>query len=208
MKILVMSDLHSRVNYFLIDDLVRKHNAGLVLLLGDLTNFGPPEKVLELKSKIVDIVAIPGNCDPPEVLNVIDKAGLINAHKRKIIINGLEIVGLGGSDRDFVNMGIYFDDDEAYKFLHENLTENSYLMLHQPPYGILDTVRTGNGGNKGIRKAIFEKRPKVVFSGHIHEARGIEEIDGIKFINPGAAKEGNYVIFDTETMKPEFLNFE
>ncbi|MGC8691579.1 MAG: metallophosphoesterase family protein [Thermoplasmata archaeon] len=208
MNILVMSDLHSRINYFIIDDLVKKHSAGIVFLLGDLTNFGPPEIVLDLKSGLVDVIAIPGNCDPVQVLDFIDRAKIINAHRKKIIIKNFEIVGLGGSDRDFVNMGIYFDDNDAYEFLSKNLTTNSYLLLHQPPYGILDTVRTGNGGNRGIRKAVFEKRPRVVFSGHIHEARGMEDINGIKFINPGAARDGNYAVFNTDTMNVEFLNFE
>lgn len=204
MRFLVLSDLHSFVTHFFIEELVQKHNLDATILLGDLTNFGPPEFVLDIYTDKVPVFAIPGNCDPPEVLNYIGK-NMINMHKNTYNLNNLHLVGLGGSDFNFINIGIGFTDEEAYDFLRSNLTKNSILLLHQPPYGILDTVRNGHAGNKGIRKAVDEIKPRVVMSGHIHEERGIYENKDTLFFNPGPAKEGYYAIFDSEKLKVELL---
>ena len=102
-------------------------------------------------------------------------------------------------------MGIGYSDEEAYKFLKENLKDDSVLMLHQPPYGILDTVKNGHAGNRGIKKAIDEKSPKVVMCGHVHEERGILEQNGTLFFNPGPTKDGYYAIFNYDDMKVDLL---
>jgi len=205
MKFLVLSDLHSTVTHHFIEELGNKHSVDAVILLGDLTNFGPAEFVMDIFTDSFPVLAIPGNCDPPEVLNYISKVNMINMHKNKINFNGIDLVGLGGSDFNFINMGIGYTDDEAYDFLVNNIDENTMLMLHQPPHGILDNIRNGHAGNRGIRKAVDERVPKVVMSGHIHEDRGIIKVKNTLFFNPGAAKDGYYAIFNTDALDVQLL---
>ena len=44
-------------------------------------------------------------------------------------------------------------------------------------------------GSTAIRALVEEYVPKVVLSGHIHEARGIVKEGGTLFMNPGPAKD-------------------
>ena len=65
------------------------------------------------------------------------------------------------------------------------------LTVHCPPYGTLDLTSVNrHAGSTAIAKLVQEFKPRVVLSGHIHEARGIVERDGTLFMNPGPAKDG------------------
>jgi Icc-related predicted phosphoesterase len=63
--------------------------------------------------------------------------------------------------------------------------DTDVLITHGPPMNILDQVaRGGNVGCEELRKVIFEKlNLKLHVFGHIHEAYGQAEIDGVKFVN-------------------------
>jgi Icc-related predicted phosphoesterase len=58
------------------------------------------------------------------------------------------------------------------------------LITHGPPFGILD--RTDNHEDVGcvdLLAAVQRIRPKLHLFGHIHEAHGMLERDGIRFVN-------------------------
>lgn len=58
------------------------------------------------------------------------------------------------------------------------------LITHGPAYGILDTILDGRQvGCQNLRDSIFQKKPKLVCFGHIHEARGLETHQNIQFVN-------------------------
>jgi predicted phosphodiesterase len=58
------------------------------------------------------------------------------------------------------------------------------LITHGPAFGLLDrTVSLMNVGCEDLLEAIARTRPKVHLCGHIHEAYGQVERDGIVFIN-------------------------
>ena len=63
--------------------------------------------------------------------------------------------------------------------------DTDILVVHGPPKGILDKVVRGaeHVGCELLRDRILEVRPKIVSFGHIHEDRGMIEIDGITYIN-------------------------
>lgn len=66
--------------------------------------------------------------------------------------------------------------------------DTDILITHGPPLGILDkTWRGQNVGCEELRKLILEEKKfqklKLHVFGHIHEDKGIKEIDGVKFIN-------------------------
>ncbi len=194
LKFLVLSDLHGRVNHYFIEELNVMYDFNAVMILGDITHFGPAKIVKDVSTKDITIFAIPGNCDPPEILNSMNESGIVNMHKNTFIFSDYKIVGLGGTDFNNVSMGIVFSDNEAFEFLNKNLDEKTILMLHQPPYGILDEINGKHVGNKGIRRAVDEKRPFVVMFGHIHENAGKYYDGKTLFFNPGPAKDGRYAI--------------
>ena len=44
-----------------------------------------------------------------------------------------------------------------------------------------------------MRRFIEDKEPFVVFCGHIHEAKGKDRIKNTIIVNPGPARDGDYV---------------
>ena len=74
------------------------------------------------------------------------------------------------------------------------IPENTDLLVtHSPPYGIRDTVVDGEKmksvGSTTLLTRIQAIRPKVVIFGHIHEAYGQIERDGITYINASHVNE-------------------
>lgn len=74
MKALIFSDIHGSENAMLrVDELIKKHNPDLIILLGDLLYHGPrndlplgyqPKGVIPLLNKYKDkIIAVRGNCE-------------------------------------------------------------------------------------------------------------------------------------------------
>jgi len=51
-------------------------------------------------------------------------------------------------------------------------------------------------GSSSVRQYIEERQPSVVFCGHIHEARGIDNIGNALVVNPGPARHNQCAIVD------------
>ncbi|MGC8497545.1 MAG: metallophosphoesterase family protein [Thermoplasmata archaeon] len=202
MKILALADLHSQVSYFYIEELISQHHPDLITILGDITDFGPSESASDLfMLNSTVILTIPGNCDPPAILKMMNCYNVINMHKNVFYFKGYRFVGFGGADISTINIGIAFTDLEAYDYLSNNLTEDSILLLHQPPYGFLDTLikdRSRHVGNKGVRAAIDKITPRLILVGHMHENQGILNDGNTVIVNPGAAKDRKYALVDLE----------
>ena len=77
------------------------------------------------------------------------------------------------------------------------------LVSHVPPYKILDKVtwkerpkewKCENVGSKILLKAIKKHKPKYVFCGHIHEAKGKKRVGKTEVYNVGCC--GDYLLLD------------
>ena len=91
-------------------------------------------------------------------------------------------------------------EEEIEAGLRPIMERGMALVVHCPPLGVLDLTSVNrHAGSVAIAKLIREFQPKVVLSGHIHEARGIVERDGILHMNPGPAKDGYSGIIELGT---------
>ncbi len=64
------------------------------------------------------------------------------------------------------------------------------LVTHGPPLGILDRVWGGDRvGCADLLERVRELQPKVHAFGHIHEGSGIEEREGITYVNASICDE-------------------
>ncbi len=74
------------------------------------------------------------------------------------------------------------------------------LMAHQPPVNTkIDQVSPGRHvGSKAVREFIEKRHPLICFSGHIHEAVGIDSIGGTKLVNPGPLRNGGYAFAEVD----------
>jgi Icc-related predicted phosphoesterase len=170
-----------------------------VLVLGDITDFGPNEVAEEILGPVERIIyAIPGNCDPLDLPDTISEVA-IDMHGKTANLDGFHLAGLGGSNITIFHTPFELEEDVIYKMLKPISKERMILMVHVPPFGINDMIPSGlNVGSPSVLKIVEEFRPILVLSGHIHEDHGVKHLDGTTFVNPGPAKDGMYAIVEVD----------
>lgn len=205
MIIVAVSDIHGDISA--IERLAPVlSQADLVLVSGDITNFGGRQEAAVVMNRLSKhshrLLAVPGNCDRPEVGAYLSEQGL-NIDARIVEIEGLSIIGLGGSLPCPGRTLLEYSEEEFGSALESayaqmNPQKPFVLVCHQPPYGTkVDRVLGGlYVGSRAIRKFIEERRPLACFCGHIHESSGEDRIGETKVINPGPLGRGRYVRAD------------
>lgn len=198
MKIVSVSDIHGfELAHPFLDRICEVLLPDLLVISGDITTFGPAsvaERVLRNLNCLC--AAIPGNCDPEEVMEIIDEF-CISLHGKRENINGIDFVGLGGSPKGTFGTPNELEDEEIDALLSETMVDRCVLVTHAPPRGINDLVPTGiRLGSAIVSEYVKRFKPVLVLSGHVHEARGIVEQDGTVFANPGPLKGGFVVRVD------------
>lgn len=201
MIILGFADIHGDVDSL-------KHiaepvsRADLVILAGDITNF----KGSDAAAKVVDtvsksgkrVLAVSGNCDLPEVDGLLERRG-INLHARAEMLDGIGIIGLGGSLVTPFRTPNEYSEEQLEAFLMAGLAALPsgvpfVLVSHQPPINTAcDRIGGGmNVGSRAVRNFIKAQKPLVCLTGHIHESTGTDWIMDTKIINPGRLSAGGY----------------
>jgi len=197
-RILMATDLHgSRAALDAIPAAIREHVPDVFLACGDITHFGKPASYVEdlFRRITLTTLAVPGNCDPPSLVGVLEGLG-VNLHMKKVKIAGETIVGLGGANPTPFGTPFEISEDEIWRGLEGIMEPRGILASHPPPYGHLDTVPgVGHVGSRAVARIVETYRPKAVLCGHIHEAAGIVQGD-VTMINPGAAKDGHLGLVD------------
>ncbi|MEI6841042.1 MAG: metallophosphoesterase [Methanomicrobiales archaeon] len=192
MDVLLLADLHGqfgKIDSFL--DL----GADAVFIAGDLTDMGPADSVEPLMSRIdVPCFVVPGNCDPKEILDVLEHSDSVCLHASQINLGKISIAGIGGSNPTPFKTPFEMTDKQIDDILHEIMpkldrTVHNVLLTHAPPYGTLDVINGEHVGSVSIQRHM--KSFDLVCCAHIHEQRGITEVEGTKVVNPGMASVGN-----------------
>jgi len=203
-RLLVVSDIHDKIGNLI--SILKKETFDAVIVSGDFTYFKPMAKVLIYMEKIrgateAPVYFVPGNCDPPELLDLsIEEKKFFNLHKKVITIGDYQIAGIGGGGISPFNTNIEFTEEQFSELIEEIKAQLSpskplILVTHLPPYETVDFLRHGTPiGSKAIRRFVEEASPIVVFSGHVHESRGIKQINKTVVVNPGPAQYGNYSV--------------
>lgn len=194
MKLLALSDLHGDYSHVK----ALKNKAGkidAVLIAGDLTDFGPDEKALELLAMFTEpVLVIPGNCDPPSIMGLLDEKG-VNLHKSKRTIDDITFIGLGGSNPTPFNTPFELPEDEMAEnvdALFQGLEGRIILLSHAPPKNTLDKLPYGNVGSTALAQALG--KCDLIVCGHIHEARGNQRVNDTLVVNPGVAANGEAAV--------------
>ncbi len=201
MIIVALADIHGNLERLsaVSEDLSA---ADVVLLVGDLTNFGRESaaaRVVRGVRKYNDrLLAVAGNCDYPEVDTYLTQEG-INLHRRGMVIDGIVFLGVGGSLPCPGKTPNEYSEDDFKAFLQEATTDLSLdvpmiLVSHQPPWDtVADRLRNGvHVGSHSVRAFITQVQPLVCFTAHIHEGHGIDSIGRTKVVNPGPLWMGKY----------------
>ena len=200
MKIAAFGDIHNSIEAL---DHVPLHQFDLVIITGDLTNFGgrsDAQKILDaVKEKTGNILAVPGNLDHPPVLDLLEELE-VSIHGKGKVINDVGFFGCGGSNVTPFNTPIEFSEDTLLELLknayeHVKDAKRHILVSHTPPKESgLDRISSGAYvGSQVVKDFIEEIQPALCLTGHIHEAKGETTIGATKVINPGMLKDGGWI---------------
>lgn len=209
MFILVGTDFHGDEESFRrFASKAEEVKADVLVICGDITHFGSIEEARGLLSLLVGlrlpILFVPGNCDPPSLTGV-DVEGANCIHGKYRSHGDLTFLGIGGGPVSPFNSPFELTEEEIKNLLGQVGNEppvNRWFVLvsHTPPRNTkMDRIYAGRHvGSESIRRFIEEKKPSAVFCGHIHEARGIDKIDGTTIVNPGPAKLENCALVSVD----------
>jgi hypothetical protein len=209
LKALVVSDFHGSI------DAVRKASskaeqiqAEVVVVCGDITDFGSVQNAKKLLLPLVKlrlpVFFVPGNCDPP-ALAEFDLGNIWCIHGSCRAHDNLVFAGVGGCPVSPFNTPFEMTEDEIMTVLEQSFNQcelkpPQILVSHTPPKDTkLDMAFSGGHvGSLSVRKYIENRKPSLVFCGHIHEAKGIDHIGETIIVNPGPARHDQCAIANIE----------
>jgi len=211
MKVLVGTDFHGNESAFEgFASKAEEERVEVLLICGDVTHFGTLREAEDLLSLItglrLPVLFVPGNCDPPSLLGV-DIEGAKCIHGKNVSYGDVTFIGVGGSPPTPFKTPFEMTEQKISETLNhasQDLTSRRWLVLlsHPPPHNTrLDKTFLGfHVGSSSVRRFIEERKPSVVFCGHIHEAKGEDRIGNTILINPGPARHGDYItaLFDED----------
>ena len=211
MKILCIADIHGdRWAVEKLKEFAREKRIENILILGDFPahgNFNSLETakfVLETLKEF-NLIVIPGNCDPWEIIPFLqEKKVSLHGEAKNLPETGVKIAGFGGSNPTPFGTPLEFEEAYIYDELSQKLTtgikgEKFILALHVPPKDTnCDLTSFGtHSGSSAIRKIVEEFQPKLVLCSHVHESAGQEDNLGESIIaNIGKLGEGNLGIIE------------
>ena len=217
MNITAFSDIHSCLDFLRPSTEAAEDvkNADIVLISGDITNFGGARQakaiISEIQSYNENVFAVPGNCDLPEVDKHLKKEG------KNLTCNFIEygefvLAGVGG----FGNCNRHEkceSSNEYFQICLQHVAERHVsgkdliFVSHFPPFNTsVDQTGLGkHGGMRVMRDFIEEHQPLLSVTGHIHEGAGVDKIGRTTLVNPGSFRQGSYAVIeiDGETVRPQ-----
>ncbi len=193
MKLVALTDIHGRID-FPQEAVAQIQHADLVLVAGDITNFGgynDASKVIDQLAKWnSNIYAVPGNCDRAGVEDMLTARNM-NLHATMKRVRDVMFLGIGGCNKTPFRTPREYSEkdlrDFSRQFSKSPDIRHHVMVSHAPPYKTrLDKVFFGfHVGSKAIRQFIESFQPDLVVCGHIHEARGFDYVGKTLVINPG-----------------------
>lgn len=200
MKVLAVADIHGsqyRLNLMLKN--VATYQPDLVVVCGDITQFGPGELATTLLNQIpVQTLAIPGNIDTFDVDEGITKSNATNLHQRRVVVQGIPFVGIGREIPTPLK-DLMIVDGKAQKHLQEIVDSTSVLVTHYPPFKLQDKIFIGtHGGSKELRSLVDTSKPLLVLCGHIHEDPGMTQTEKTTVVNCSLGKRTEGAIIEID----------
>lgn len=145
--------------------------------LGRSGRLWAPREILGiLRVTGLPFVFVPGNHDAPRM----DEPENVDGGVHDFL--GLRVLGVGGAPRAF---GFPYEWEDGSLALPVGGCD--LVLAHAPPAGTRLGI-TADGQDAGSRqiRELLARRPAALVCGHIHEAVGMEDVDGVPCYNAGA----------------------
>ena len=207
--IVFITDIHGKFD--IVSDIFNIEDPDYVLIGGDVIDLGDSlDGVIPFMEDIpAPTFVIPGNCDKREILPVFEASDAISIHRKSIDLGKITISGIGGSNTTPFGTPFEYTDEELDVIAKEvvaktNKNRWNILVSHAPPYGVLDEIGPDvHVGAVPIAKIV--KEFDIICCGHMHEQKGIAELEHRICVNPGPASEGNYALITLKEDEDEPL---
>lgn len=198
MKILSLSDTHGHKPSGLPE-------ADVFVHAGDWSSYGSEKETIaflkwlaDIEHKFGEIIVVPGNHErwpfahPDIAKSMFEQQGYHFLEDKAVVIGGKKFYGMPWTPV-FGQWG-YMAQLQARIERAANIpSDTNVLITHGPPHKIMDGVENFDGrkceweilhcGCMPLRDRVFEIKPQLHIFGHIHEGYGVEEHEGIKFVN-------------------------
>lgn len=204
MKLLCITDLHG--DFDALDSIIDHAGAVDVILLGgDITNFGTPNAAESLVKRAQEacptVMAVAGNCDSAAIDERLIEME-VSLFGRGVMLGDWGIYGVSamppwhGRMYELTEKQIASALESGRRQLDESCRE--ILLTHTPPRDTrLDATRHGDHvGSSSVRDFIELTRPALVICGHIHESRGVDRLGPAQMVNCGTAFRGHYALVE------------
>lgn len=203
MKLLCITDLHGSRSA-LVRILQREPAADVILLGGDLTNFGTTEQAeaIVLECRRVSkrpVLAVAGNCDSPEIDQRLVTLE-VSLFRRGVFEQGVGFYGVSAMPPWRGDMYELTEEEIAAALRAGRAmvagAPREVVLSHPPPRGTrVDATAAGaHVGSVAVRSFIDDVQPALVVCGHIHEACGIDRVGKTVVVNCGYGGKGYYAV--------------
>ena len=187
MKVVLISDTHNLHEKLVLPD------GDIIIHSGDVSGNGTFREALNFIQWFAELpyknkVFIAGNHDfafEQKMIPISDlPIGTTYLEDSAVTIDGLTIYGSPYTP-EFLNWAFMKKRGAQIREVWDNIPNHvDILVTHGPPLMILD--QTSQGKHQGCEDLLFkvkQVKPKVHVFGHIHEAYGMDEQFGIRFVN-------------------------
>ncbi|MDO9522614.1 MAG: metallophosphoesterase [Methanocorpusculum sp.] len=206
-EIVFITDIHGKFD--IVYEIFNRESPDYVLIGGDVTDLGETlDGVIPFMEDIpAPTFVIPGNCDSRDILPVLEASDAIPIHRKSIDLGMITISGIGGSNATPFSTPFEHSEEDLEAITKEVVAKTgknrwNILVTHAPPFGALDEVAPDvHVGAFPIAKIV--KEFDIICCGHIHEQRGICELERRICVNPGPAYAGNYAVITLDEDEDE-----
>lgn len=187
MRIYAVADIHGKQSRIeRVQNNVGAYGPDVVVIAGDITNFKSALTVIHQLNKFeMPVLAVRGNTDLQRVDVLLNNfPNTMCLHLKEHIIDGIQFVGIGGTIPLPFRSPVGLFEDRVLKKLGRLVNQDSIVVAHPPPWGILDKAfNRFHAGSKGLHRFIRKYQPRLLLCGHIHEDAGIATIDKSVVVN-------------------------
>lgn len=187
MRIYAVADVHGKSTIIEgIRKTISEFKPDILVVAGDITNIRNSRAVIkQLNSMTIPVLAIRGNMDLPRVDSLLNHyPNTVCLHLKEHVIDGIHFAGVGGTIPLPFRSQLALGENRVLKKLGTLVNQNSVVVAHPPPRGILDEAfNRFHAGSKGLYRFIRKYRPRLLLCGHIHESAGTATIGNSVVVN-------------------------
>lgn len=205
MRIAYVVDVHDRFDA-VGDALARTGPVDVLVVGGDITTFGTPDDaeraITQWRPLAPRLLAVAGNCDSPEIDARLVELG-VSLDARGVVIDGVGLFGASAAPHSPLHTPYEVPDEELGRRADAGLADVDGARVwifcpHSPPYDTAcDRLRSGRHvGSPTLRAFVDREQPDLLLCGHIHEARGMDDVGATRVVNPGPVASGHHALVE------------